>query len=99
MPFFSVTVPWTTTCTIPVAVWFGSKVVPRSPIARAYGAAAVLKLLDKERRSQSRDFNFDKALGLFAGLNIVCTSSVRRPSPVTPMPSRVNQSRDRSGPE
>jgi len=30
-----------------------------------------LKLLDKERRSHINDFNFDEALGLFAGLNIL----------------------------
>jgi len=30
-----------------------------------------LKLLDKERRSHIGDFNFDEALGLFAGLNIL----------------------------
>jgi hypothetical protein len=29
-----------------------------------------LKLLDKERRSHISDFNFDEALGLFAGLNV-----------------------------
>jgi hypothetical protein len=31
----------------------------------------VLKLLDKERRSHIDDFNFDEAMGLFAGLNIL----------------------------
>jgi hypothetical protein len=30
-----------------------------------------LKLLDKERRSHICDFNFDEALGLFAGLNVL----------------------------
>jgi hypothetical protein len=30
-----------------------------------------LKLLDKERKSHIDDFNFDEALGLFAGLNIL----------------------------
>jgi hypothetical protein len=30
----------------------------------------VLKLLDKERRSHSNDFNFDAAVGLFAGLTV-----------------------------
>jgi hypothetical protein len=30
-----------------------------------------LKLLDKERRSHIDDFNFDEALGLFAGLNVL----------------------------
>jgi len=31
----------------------------------------LLKLLDKERRSHVNDFNFDPALGLFAGLNVL----------------------------
>jgi len=30
-----------------------------------------LKLLDKERRSHITDFDFDEALGLFAGLNVL----------------------------
>jgi hypothetical protein len=30
-----------------------------------------LRLLDKERRSHISDFNFDEAMGLFAGLNIL----------------------------
>ena len=30
-----------------------------------------LKLLDKERRSHIDDFNFDAALGLFCGLNVL----------------------------
>ncbi len=30
-----------------------------------------LKLIDKERRSHITDFNFDEALGLFAGLNVL----------------------------
>ena len=30
-----------------------------------------LKLLDKERKSHIDDFNFDQALGLFAGLNVL----------------------------
>jgi hypothetical protein len=30
-----------------------------------------LKLLDKERRSHIDDFNFEQALGLFAGLNVL----------------------------
>ena len=34
-------------------------------------ALLTLKLLDKERRSHINDFNFDEALGLFAGLNIL----------------------------
>jgi hypothetical protein len=37
----------------------------------AWLSLLVLKLLDKERRSHINDFNFDEALGLFAGLNIL----------------------------
>jgi hypothetical protein len=46
------------------------------PGSRMVSAAAALlsllalKLLDKERRSHISDFNFDEALGLFAGLNV-----------------------------
>jgi hypothetical protein len=46
----------------------GSKMVPA---ARALLSLLILKLLDKERRSHINDFNFDEALGLFAGLNIL----------------------------
>jgi hypothetical protein len=46
----------------------GSKVVP--PIS-ALLALLALKLLDKERHSHIDDFNFDQALGLFAGLNVL----------------------------
>ena len=46
----------------------GSEMVPaRSALL----ALLALKLLDKERRSHIDDFNFDEALGLFAGLNIL----------------------------
>ena len=38
---------------------------------RALLALLTLKLLDKERRGHINDFNFDEALGLFAGLNIL----------------------------
>lgn len=41
------------------------------PAANAILSLLVLKLLDKERRSHIDDFNFDEALGLFAGLNIL----------------------------
>ncbi|MHB1558119.1 MAG: hypothetical protein ACYCU7_18840 [Acidimicrobiales bacterium] len=37
----------------------------------AAAAILALKLLDKERHSHIDDFNFDEALGLFAGLNIL----------------------------
>jgi len=40
------------------------------PAASALLALLSLKLLDKERKSHIDDFNFDEALGLFAGLNV-----------------------------
>jgi hypothetical protein len=46
----------------------GSEMVP-APAAVL--SLLALKLLDKERRSHIGDFNFDEALGLFAGLNIL----------------------------
>ena len=46
----------------------GSRMVPA---ASALLSLLTLKLLDKERRSHMNDFNFDEALGLFAGLNIL----------------------------
>jgi hypothetical protein len=46
----------------------GSEMVP--PVSALLSLLA-LKLLDKERRSHIDDFNFDEALGLFAGLNIL----------------------------
>jgi hypothetical protein len=46
----------------------GSEMVP-TPAALL--SLLTLKLLDKERRSHIGDFNFDEALGLFAGLNIL----------------------------
>jgi hypothetical protein len=47
---------------------------PGSAMIPATGALLsllALKLLDKERRSHVNDFNFDEALGLFAGLNVL----------------------------
>jgi hypothetical protein len=41
------------------------------PATSALLSLLTLKLLDKERRSHISDFNFDEALGLFAGLNIL----------------------------
>jgi hypothetical protein len=46
----------------------GSRMVPA---ASALLSLLLLKLLDKERHSHINDFNFDEALGLFAGLNIL----------------------------
>ena len=46
----------------------GSRMIP--PVSALLSLLA-LKLLDKERRSHIDDFNFDEALGLFAGLNIL----------------------------
>jgi hypothetical protein len=40
------------------------------PATSALLSLLALKLLDKERRSHINDFNFDEAVGLFAGLNI-----------------------------
>ena len=45
----------------------GSTMVPATS---ALLSLLVLKLLDKERRSHINDFNFDEAVGLFAGLNV-----------------------------
>jgi hypothetical protein len=46
----------------------GSRMVPA---VSALLSLLILKLLDKERHSHIDDFNFDEALGLFAGLNIL----------------------------
>ena len=43
----------------------------RIPAPSALLSLLALKLLDKERRSHSDDFNCDAALGLFAGLNVL----------------------------
>jgi hypothetical protein len=41
------------------------------PATSALLGLLALKLIDKERRSHISDFNFDEALGLFAGLNVL----------------------------
>ena len=41
------------------------------PAPAALLSLLTLKLLDKERRSHSTAFDFDEALGLFAGLNVL----------------------------
>jgi hypothetical protein len=46
----------------------GSDMVPATS---AVLSLLALKLIDKERRSHISDFNFDEALGLFAGLNVL----------------------------
>jgi hypothetical protein len=46
----------------------GSKMIPADA---ALLSLLTLKLLDKERRSHIDDFNFEEALGLFAGLNVL----------------------------
>jgi hypothetical protein len=46
----------------------GSQMVPADA---ALLSLLTLKLVDKERRSHIDDFNFEEALGLFAGLNIL----------------------------
>jgi hypothetical protein len=50
----------------------GSKMVPA---LSALLSLLVLKLVDKERRCHISDFNFDEALGLFAGLNVLTKST------------------------
>jgi hypothetical protein len=50
------------------AAYPGSQMIPA---ASALLSLLALKLLDKERRSHISDFDFDEALGLFAGLNIL----------------------------
>lgn len=50
------------------ADYLSSKMVPASS---AFPALLMLKLLDKERRGHINDFNFDEALGPFAGLNVL----------------------------
>ena len=49
-----------------------------------------MKLLDKERRSHIGDFNFDEALGLFAGLNIL-------PKKRSPPTTRIAPARPAAG--
>lgn len=46
----------------------GSEMIPATS---ALLTLLLLKLLDKERRSHVDDFNFDEALGLFSGLNVL----------------------------
>jgi hypothetical protein len=46
----------------------GSKMIPS---VNAVLSLLCLKLLDKERRCHINDFNFEQALGLFAGLNVL----------------------------
>jgi hypothetical protein len=50
------------------AGYAGSRMVPA---VSALLSLLALKLLDKERHSHISDFNFDEALGLFAGLNVL----------------------------
>jgi hypothetical protein len=50
------------------AGYAGSRMIPADA---ALLSLLTLKLLDKERRSHIDDFNFEEALGLFAGLNIL----------------------------
>src|SRR5262249_27247379 len=52
---------------VPQAGYPGSQMVP-APSALL--SLLALKLLDKERRSHSDDFNCEGAVGLFAGLNV-----------------------------
>lgn len=50
------------------AGYLGSAMIPA---ASALLSLLALKLLNKERRSHVNDWNFDEALGLFAGLNVL----------------------------
>ena len=50
------------------ADYAGSNMVPADA---ALLSLLTLKLVDKERRSHIDDFNFEEALGLFAGLNVL----------------------------
>lgn len=50
------------------AGYAGSRMIPPTS---ALLSLLALKLLDKERRSHIDDFNWDEALGLFAGLNVL----------------------------
>ena len=50
------------------AGYAGSQMIPADA---ALLSLLTLKLLDKERRSHIDDFNFEEAMGLFAGLNIL----------------------------
>ena len=49
----------------------GSPGPRRGPASGARLSLRALKLRDKERNSPLSDFNFDEALGLFAGLNVL----------------------------
>jgi transposase len=53
---------------VATAEMVGTKMIP--PISYVLSLLA-LKLLDKERKSHISDWNFDEALGLFAGLNVL----------------------------
>jgi hypothetical protein len=53
---------------VATAAYPGSRMVPA---ASALLSLLTLKLLDKERHSHIDDFNFDEALGLFVGLNVL----------------------------
>ena len=50
------------------AAYPGSTLIPAP---RAVLSLLALKLLDKERKSHINDFNFDEAVALFAGLNVL----------------------------
>ena len=52
---------------VSAAGYHGTEMIPA---VSALLSLLALKLLDKERRSHIDDFNFDEAVGLFAGLNI-----------------------------
>ena len=72
----------------------GSEMIPA---LSALLALLTLKLLDKERRSHINDFNFDEALGLFAGLNILPKKVVRHRLLVPDDRARINAPCSRRG--
>jgi hypothetical protein len=61
------------------------------PAAAALLSLLALKLLDKERRSHINDFNFDEALGLFAGLNVLPKKSYATDYSYRTQPSQQRQ--------
>ena len=69
---------------------------PMVPATSALLSLLVLKLLDKERRSHINDFNFDEAVGLFAGLNVPPKKSAPPTTPIAPY-ATISKSYSRAG--
>ena len=66
------------------------------PATSALLSLLVLKLLDKERRSHINDFNFDEAVGLFAGLNVPPRNPTPPTTPIAPY-ATISKSYSRAG--